>query len=519
MRPNNHLVLLSIFLMVLIIGMLFHRESFTIINDISTNLMTPAYYESIIHDNQKKYFEPCDVATTDGVNFRFQASDSMLSWYAAKETPNSCSVDISSDEIDTNAQSCTTENKLVYDPTVVQDIHWDDNMKSGKRCVVVFRKDVSSSKLEEYLQKLPSYKKVLSNDGSYISVFNQSIQLFYTGVQKKVDIPNGFHNRFFKQPADDMSRTVCFWCKLWWLSDEWRLLGSVGHGEWWERKPAIYLAGGWDSWLHFTINNTDDSWQDYVNSSMKLDYDNCFVSCRIYKANDGKYKMTIKMTKLSQDGQEQVEQQTIQITGKPKLSDITEIGNRYMMFGGGTGNDGGGGFSMWDWRVYNKFVTDSELNDIKDKGKTKICYKSMGNSRVPQYFLLNTHMNKDVVSDLIIHPEKTTWNSLGNEYFTQQIEKGNIKYLCVPYERDRIYKITKITKNVHNYWTFITLSDIDVKGNSTNRSISANMLYNPNNNNKSQQSFQKIVIGLKELPNDFTNGTWLSEIYPSDVPQ
>lgn len=513
MNSSSHLVLLSIFLLVLIIGMLFHKESFVTSINISSDLMSRDYYNSVVQKNAKNFYAPCDVMTQDGVNFRFQAADKQLSWYNVQDYPNTCSVDVSSTELKADTKSCSTDNKIIYDPSVVKEIQWDDNLESGKKCVVVFRKDVTSNKLEEYMKKLPSYKSILSSDTSYISAFNQSLQFLRWTAQKRVEIPAPFHDRFFKQPVDSMARTVCFWSKIWWVNSNWRLLGSVGHGDWWERKPAIYVAPNSDSWLHFTVNNTDTngSWQDVINSNMRMGFDNCFITCRIYKASDGKYKMTAKITKLSQDASEQVEQQTINIKGKPKLSDLTEIGNRYMLFGNGPS-----GFTMWDWRVYNRFVTDDELNAIKDHGKTKLSYKSIGGTRVPQYFTLNTHMNRDF-QDMIIHPVKDDFFALGNEYFTRQVEKGEVKYICVPSEKDRIYKIRKLQRNVYGYWTFLSLVDIDINGNPTNRSISPNMLYNSHNSDRWQHSFVKMVIGLKELPINFTSKTWLSEIYPNDV--
>jgi hypothetical protein len=237
-----------------------------------------------------------------------------------------------------------------------------------------------------------------------------------------------------------------------------------------------------------------------------------FINCRVYKDPASGYVMKSRYTVMSDRGEEQNYNGTKVIAGQPKFVDSLEIGNKYMLFGN---NSGGNGFTLWDWRVYPRFVNDAELDTIKTAGKNKIGYMSANGLIIPRYFLLDVYMNRGIPTDLVIHPTSDPENRIHNESFTAQAEQKQITYICVPSQPDRIYKIKEVSRRVEGYWTYLTLVDVDENGQETQLPISTEMLFNSENTDFWQYSFQKVVLGLTTLPLNFKNKSWLSSIYPT----
>lgn len=497
--------------------MYLQKEHFDTI-DLSQNMLTPSIMNSVVDLNTKTYFSPCDIVLSDGSKFRFQVGDKVLDWYAVPGNTSSCSVDVSNPELEAKASSCSSQNTALYDTSIVRSINWNDNGESGKTCVVSFKPDVTKAQMEAYLSRLPSFREILAQPGSYTNAFNQSIKLIPAGQMFKVNIPRSFHEQLYNQPINNMARTVCFWFKLWKIMPNWRLIASIGDGEWAERKPAIYVSPG-DSWLHFTTL-VNKEWQTYTNSPMKIGYDNCFVTCKIYKdVITQKYLMSSKVTRFDDNGNEYVDLQTTPLNDTPLLAEsLNPNTNRFLKFGNSSGDSGN--FSIWDYRVYAKNLSDAELYSIKDSGKDKILYKSLSGMRVPKYYIVNTHMNRYYINDMIVHPgnANSSHGMVGNDGFIKDVQSGQIKYICVPQEPQRIYKIqTTRFPWGSDSWFFIQLIDIDINGVPTNHPISAKMLFNPDNSDNWQFVFTKMVIGLKDIPENFTTGTWLSDIYPTSI--
>ena len=489
------------------------KEAFAA-NDISINLMSPQGLSAVVSRNQDIYYSPCDVVTKEGVRYRFQAGDKPLNWYAVKGVPNACSVEVQSDDVSSAEGSCTTANTTIYDPNIVQAVNWDDSTIAGKRCTVTFKSNLTSSQLDSYLTSLPSFQLAMQDDNAYVNVFNQSIN--FVNSQKKVDIPSPFVDKMLTQSPANMARTVCFWAKLWWTSADWRLLGSVGQGEWWERKPAIYVSNNNDTWLQFAVTNTDPSFQNTINGGLRIGYNNCFVTCRIYlDTASNSYKMTSKYTMIDSNCVESVDAQTVGVDSLPKLIDSLEVANRYMLFGSGNC-----GFSIWNWRLYSRYLTDVELNSLKDSGKTQLSYLSGSGQIIPKYYLIDAHMDSNDSENFIIFPApQFVNNSIHNEQFTRDMEQGVVNYICTAVEPDRIYKLVSVQRNVYGYWTYISLADVDEKGVPTGKPVSQAMLYDIDTPNGYGYTYKKLVIGLSALPINFKTTRWLSPIYPTKTPQ
>jgi hypothetical protein len=511
-----------ILIIIIVVSIYIQREQF-IESDISQNILTPDAMKSIVNKNQNIFYSPCEIVTGDGSRYRFQAVDKLLNWYAVPGKTNTCTVDMSSDELEPTVASCSTTNKVLYDPSVVQSINWDDTAETGKGCVITVKPNVSSAQLDDYIQRLPSYKKILGDSTSFVNAFTQTIQFIPVPKVYKIDIPKEFHSQLFRQQKENIARSVCFWVKLWTVSPDWRLLGSIGDGEWNERKPAIYMSPN-DTWVHFTVNN-DTSWQTTYNGGIRIGYDNAFVCCRVYKdVKTQQYKLSSRVVKVDNNGNETIEQQSTTISKYPILTEeLDPRGTKIMKFG----NGGNGGFAIWDWRIYPKALSDSDVNQIKELGKSKLGYTSINGQRMPMYFIAHAHMNQSYTNanaetkrTLILHraPANQRFDDTANESFVQKCESKTIKYICVPREPDRIYRIDGLNRNVYGYWSMIYLTDVDNNGNPSGREISTKMLFNPDTKATGQDEYIKVIIGLTDLPVNFANGKWLSDIYPSISP-
>ena len=175
------------------------------------------------------------------------------------------------------------------------------------------------------------------------------------------------------------------------------------------------------------------------------------------------------------------------------------------------------GCSLWDWRVYPRYVEDFELDAIKAEGKQSLSYNSAQGPVVPQCFILDLNMNRGDPVNLIMFPTADPTNTVHNEYLTLQAEKGIVKYLCTPTQPNRIYQIKSVTRNANGYWTTLELIDVGESGNPTGMSVSPEMLYDSSNAEFWEYSFKKVVLGLTVLPVGFKSSAWLSNIYPSTI--
>jgi hypothetical protein len=224
--------------------------------------------------------------------------------------------------------------------------------------------------------------------------------------------------------------------------------------------------------------------------------------------------MKVSITRLSNTGQQSTVTEIVPINTLPKLIDEIEDSGKFLKFG----NAYGGGFSIWDYRLYPSNIDDDELKIVRDFGIQNLSYKSISGLKVPQYFLLRTHMNR-YINRLILHPDSinASYESIGNETFIQQCRDKFIKYLCIPQEPEKIYQIKTFTEGYRDYWVIIELVDINQDGTVSNRPTSPKMLYNIDNPSTWQLEFVKVVIGLPDIPVDFTSGKWLPDIYPNAI--
>ena len=133
------------------------QEKYT---DIASNLLTTEANREVSDKVQNENNQFCEITTNTNNKFQFKVENVMLDWFKVPNKPNTCSVELGSDDIDNRVDNCSKTNTILYDPTLVKDIYYDDNLQGIKRCVVQFKDNPSQTEMQTYLKKQKSYQNI-----------------------------------------------------------------------------------------------------------------------------------------------------------------------------------------------------------------------------------------------------------------------------------------------------------------------------------------------------------------------
>jgi hypothetical protein len=129
--------------------------------DIAYSLLSDNTKSTISNNLSKQLNTPCMIKTKEGNNFEFKVDETQLGWFATPDQPNTCSLDLNSDDISNNSLNCSSANKIIndidYKPNLVSSVYWND-MPENKRCEVKFNNTPSTADLTNYMKRQESYK-------------------------------------------------------------------------------------------------------------------------------------------------------------------------------------------------------------------------------------------------------------------------------------------------------------------------------------------------------------------------
>lgn len=163
-------LLIVLLLTIIVTSLCFKPEHFA--SDVSYAILTDSAKSAMTTMNAKKYNQACVLKTKDGRMFSFNAYNHPLDWYANPNKANSCTLDVTSDDINGDMKECSMNNaKLGKD--IVANIYTDDAVDSSNRCVIDFKPDVTYEQLDAYQRGLDSYKGIEINNRTAIQLDNQ----------------------------------------------------------------------------------------------------------------------------------------------------------------------------------------------------------------------------------------------------------------------------------------------------------------------------------------------------------
>ncbi len=133
------------------------RETYS---DVATNLLTKQANQNLSDSLREKTNKYCEINTNTNDKFQFKAENVMLDWYNVENKPNTCSVELGSDDIENVVENCSLTNNKLYDPTLVKNIYFDDAVQGTKRCIIEFKDNPSNDEMYNYLKKQKSYTNI-----------------------------------------------------------------------------------------------------------------------------------------------------------------------------------------------------------------------------------------------------------------------------------------------------------------------------------------------------------------------
>lgn len=135
------------------------RESF---DGISSSILTRGAMTQVAQNNAQLNSQPCMIKMSNGKTFDFKVNDKQMPWFSVQDQPNSCALDLSSDEIANIAFNCSTGNSILNDAgtpnSVVKSIYWND-LPDNPKCEITFKDNPSAENMETYWEKQASYIK------------------------------------------------------------------------------------------------------------------------------------------------------------------------------------------------------------------------------------------------------------------------------------------------------------------------------------------------------------------------
>lgn len=164
------LVILMLFLIVILLSWyayIHHRiESFAIDDEVLNSTMFALWNR----ENTRVNNTPCSVPLQNNGRFRFQVGDKLLGWFSVPDDPLTCAVDVSSIDIDNNANNCTAANPVLNDRQVVEKVYFND-FDTNKRCEIKFKPNLTSQQMTQFMQKQKSFQDIASHQQALRQVF------------------------------------------------------------------------------------------------------------------------------------------------------------------------------------------------------------------------------------------------------------------------------------------------------------------------------------------------------------
>lgn len=158
MWPLNLAICVTAALALLAVVSIYQRESFT---NVADNILTQTANVAITQEDAMKNNMPCTLKTNNGTNFQFKVENVLLDWFSVPNQPNTCSLDLSGDDLNDDPSACSMKNQLLSDGLsgLVKKVYWNDFL-ANKRCEVTFEPNPSQTQMTAYMKKQKSYTQL-----------------------------------------------------------------------------------------------------------------------------------------------------------------------------------------------------------------------------------------------------------------------------------------------------------------------------------------------------------------------